>query len=67
MKTQMRIEEPEQTQCTLLITMTLKEWGNLRDQLSNKWPSCNLASAIIDMVYRLRKGVFGNTEEGTES
>lgn len=52
-----RINEPEDVEATLTISMTLKEWIELAEQLSDAHPSWKLTSAINDVVYKV-KGVF---------
>ncbi len=42
---------PNGVNFTLSMTMTLKEWMDLRDQLSKKYPSWDLSSKINEMVY----------------
>jgi len=50
MKTHMKATDPNKMEFTLEITMTLKDWRELDDQLSTAYPSWELASRITDMV-----------------
>ena len=55
MKARFMIENPQEVECTMKITMSVKEWENLRDQLENKWPSSRLSSAITQVLSEARK------------
>lgn len=55
MKTRFMLERPDDCEATLKITMTLKEWDQLRAQLSHAWPSWKLSSAITDLLTQARK------------
>lgn len=61
MKTRLVIENPDQIEATIKITMTLKEWAEMRDQLSGKHPSWQLSAAINDVLSQGRR-VFYATE-----
>jgi hypothetical protein len=56
--TRMMIENPDGVQVTIKMTMSIKEWTDLRDQLANKWPSSNLSSHITSVVGQMRKVVY---------
>lgn len=55
MKARFMIEEPAEIQCTMKITMSMKEWEDLRSQLENKWPSSRLQQAITHVLSEARK------------
>lgn len=55
MKARFMIEEPGEIQATMKITMAVKEWEELRDQLAQKWPSSRLHSAITSVIIEARK------------
>ena len=55
MKARFMIEAPQEIECTMKITMSMKEWENLRDQLENKWPSSRLQQAINHVLSDARK------------
>jgi hypothetical protein len=55
MKARFMIEEPDKIEATMKITMTVKEWTELREQLSRNWPSCRLSAAITSVLIEARK------------
>ena len=55
MKTRLKCEDPESIVYTMTITMTAKEWEDLREQLQQKWPSSRLSSSITDLLAQARK------------
>ena len=62
MKARFMIESPDEINATMKITMTVKEWTELRDQLDNKWPSWKLSSAISDVLSQARKVYYADHE-----
>lgn len=56
--TRMMVEDPENVQVTIKITMSVREWTELRDQLGQKWPAARLSSHITDVVGKIRKVVY---------
>lgn len=56
--TRMMVEDPDRVQVTIKITMSIKEWTDLRDQLSKEWPSSNLSYQITDVVGKMRRVVY---------
>lgn len=54
----MKIEEPDKVEVTLTMTMSVKNWCELRDQLQAKWPSADLSGHITDMLAQVRKIVY---------
>lgn len=55
MKAQFMIESPDAIEATMKITMTVKEWTELRDQLDAKWPSWKLSQAITAVISESRR------------
>lgn len=55
MKARFMIEAPDEIEATMKITMSVKEWTNLRDQLDSKWPSSRLGIAITQVLAEARK------------
>lgn len=53
------IENPKKIEATMKITMKVKEWELLRDQLQNKWPSSPLTSVITQLLIDARKVIYG--------
>ncbi len=64
MKARFMMENPDQIEATMKITMTLAEWTDLRDQLSRDWPSWRLSSFITDLVGQSRKVFYPEVQEG---
>ncbi|NPT59705.1 hypothetical protein [Paraburkholderia elongata] len=62
MKTQFRIENPDDVQMTLTCTMPAREWKLLRDQLESTYPSWKLSRAISNMVDSATKTFSAATE-----
>ncbi len=63
MKARFMIEAPQEIECTMKLTMTVKEWENLRDQLENKWPSSRLQQAITQVLSESRKVYYATDVE----
>jgi|GEM_PF-5859864 len=63
MKARFMIEEPREIECTMKITMSMKEWENLRDQLDSKWPSSRLQSAIKQVLSEARKVYYATDKD----
>jgi hypothetical protein len=55
MKAKFMIENPDDLEATLKLTMTIKEWGELRDQLATAWPSARLSTIITNVLFEARK------------
>ena len=49
------IENPDEIKATMKITMTVKDWTELRDQLAKAYPSWGLSSMITDLISQARK------------
>ena len=62
MKTQFRIENPDDVQMTLTVTMPARDWKVLRDQLQTTYPSWKLSDAISNMVSAATKTFSATTE-----
>jgi hypothetical protein len=51
MKAQFSFEDVDNMECTLKVTMRLKEWQSLKEQLSaSPSPSWKFKAAIVDMI-----------------
>jgi len=55
MRVKFMIENPDSIEATIKITMTVKEWTELRDQLENNWPTSGLSRTITDVMIQARK------------
>lgn len=63
MKTRLFVENPDSIEMTLKVTMTVKDWCALRDQLSDSWPSWKLTASINDLLSQARKIFIPSTPE----
>ena len=63
MKIRYMLESPGLIEATMKITMTVKEWEELRDQLTEKWPSSRLSSAITSVLSDARKTIYPPEKE----
>lgn len=62
MQARFMIEKPDEIVATMKLTMPVKEWEELRDQLSSKWPSHDFSRAINDLLSQARKVVYPSVE-----
>lgn len=62
MKARFMVESPDAIEATMKITMSVKDWTDLRDQLAQKWPSSRLSSAITDLLAQARKVYYAEHE-----
>ena len=63
MKCRFSCEKPDEITFTMTITMSAKEWCDLRDQLQQKWPSSSLSSSISDLLAQARKIYWPKDEQ----
>ena len=59
MKSTFGIEKPDEVEATMTITMKIKEWRALKNQLGTDWPSWKLSSHISSVVSLANKTFFG--------
>ena len=57
-KARMMVERPDEIEMTLKLTMSMKEWDELREQLKLSHPSSELVRAINVMLSNARKVYF---------
>lgn len=62
MKAVMTVQKPEDIQITINITMPVKEWRELADQLGNKFPSHQLSALIRNATRQVEKNVYVDGE-----
>ncbi|KKM15946.1 hypothetical protein LCGC14_1690850 [marine sediment metagenome] len=55
MKVWFMIENPDEIEATIKLTMTIKKWTELQDQLRDTYPSWELSSKISEVVNAARK------------
>ena len=63
MKARYMIENPGELSATLKITMKVKEWEELRDQLASTYPSWKFASAITSIITDARRIIYAPDEK----
>ncbi len=63
MNARFMIENPDSIEATMKLTMTIKNWTELRDQLAIKWPSSDLSYAITDLLSQARKVFYVKEKE----
>lgn len=63
MKTRFMMENPDQIEATLKITMSLKKWDELCGQLKDAYPSWELSAAITDLLAQARKIFYPKVDE----
>ena len=52
MRSSFTVENPDKIEFTLTMTMPLKDWKELQDQLKHEWPSIHLTSQINSMIFQ---------------
>lgn len=57
LKARVRIEQPEDVRLTLTVTLPLKEWKRLIDQLGNQHPSWALEQVAREAVALVEKNI----------
>ena len=55
MEARFMIENPDKVEATMKITMSIKDWTELRDQLAKAYPSWKLSSMITNLLGQARK------------
>lgn len=50
MRAKFQIERPADVEASMTLTMTIREWEQLRAQLSDAWPTWDLSRSINDLV-----------------
>ena len=58
MRARFMFENPSDIEATMKITMSIKEWENLRDQLAERWPSARLSMCITSLLSEARKVAY---------
>lgn len=61
------LENPDAHEATLTFTMDIAAWKKLRDQMQrDRWPSCDLTSAITSMIFEFEKREFWRKKENDD-
>lgn len=63
LKSRTMVENPDDIVMTIKLTTTMKEFGELRDQLENVWPSSRLSNVITEMFRDAHKVFYASDEE----
>ena len=59
MKTEFKVTNPDEVVLELTIKMTMKEWSDLKKQLSDeKYPSFRLIESINEMYWQAHKHFY---------
>ena len=58
MKASFELENPEQMDATLTMTMRLDDWRSLSEQLNGDFPSWQLSSTIVDLLMEANKTFY---------
>lgn len=62
MKTSMRVLRPDDVEMSLTVTMRLRDWTALSEQLANEYPSWELSAQIGRAVEQVRQTFFPREE-----
>lgn len=63
MKIQGKINDTDEVEVTLAITMTLKEWKALDEAIPAKYPFWKISSAITDAYFKIHKTINEEIEK----
>lgn len=63
MRSTFSIQDPDKIVATMTLTMPLKEWKQLKEQLSRDWPSYDFSRQISDLVGLAEKQFYAQTPE----
>lgn len=63
MKAAFKLENADETEATLSVTMKLGEWKQLQRQLPNVWPSWQFGNEIERMIGAAEKHFFTASED----
>lgn len=53
-----QVTEPDKIEVTMVLTMTVKQWKDLRDTLKDEWPAADLSMKISDLVNQVDKHFY---------
>jgi hypothetical protein len=57
-KASFKIENPEDVDCTLTLTMKVRDWEDLCRCVSSEWPGWKVRGIVRDLVAEARKSVY---------
>lgn len=61
-----RLVKPDEVEATMTVTMTVTNWKLLRDQMRGKWPGCDLATLISELVYQAERTLSAEVKTGMD-
>ena len=56
-----KIQDADNIDCTLTVTMTVKQWEELSEQLNETYPSWQLSSMVNKMTREARQTIFADS------
>ena len=62
MRARFMFESPKEIEATMKVTMTMKEWEELRDQLVEKWPSSRLSTCITNLLSAAQRVAYDDKD-----
>ena len=62
MKSSFMIQNLDNVEATLIVTMRVEEWRQILKQLDTKWPSWKFGEAIVAMITAFNKNFEGVEE-----
>jgi len=63
MKATIELENTDELEATISLTMRIRDWKALREQMSNEYPSWKLSGLINTLTYKAEKQILEKTEE----
>ena len=67
MEARFSIENPDEIEATLKMTMPIGNWIRLKDQLENKWPSSDLNRTIAGLLLQVTQTFYPDKIEETKN
>lgn len=64
MRSTFKLDNPDDMQATMTLTMSVKEWRQLRKQLSDSWPSWDFSRQIGDLIGAAEAHFYAKEEPG---
>jgi hypothetical protein len=66
MNAKLTVENPQEIEMTLTVTLKLRDWLVLKAQLADSWPSWHLSQQIADMSRLAQTTFYPKTEPAKE-
>lgn len=58
MRAVFEIRNPDAVEASVTVTMTIKQWRELRGQMGNAWPSWDFARVIGDVIRKAEQQFY---------